>query len=55
MRAPQIILIILLAMSLSFNLIKHGEPRKAEYNFWITLFSTVMTVALLWWGGFFGG
>ncbi len=53
MGAPQIIFIILIAMSLGIHLVKHGEHRD-NYNFWMALFDTGLTVALLNWGGFFG-
>lgn len=52
MRAPQIILIILYAMAVTFSLCKHGENR-GNYNFWSTLISVGIEVAILKWGGFF--
>ena len=53
MRIPQIIYIVLLAMNLGINLVKHGERRIDKYNFFSALLGTVIPVALLCWGGFF--
>ena len=52
MNAPQIIMIVLMAMGLGIAIVKDGEPHK--YSVWGTFVGTVLTVALLWWGGFFG-
>lgn len=52
MRAPQIILIVLYAMSLAISLCKHGED-KGKYNFWSSLIAAAIDVAILKWGGFF--
>ena len=54
MRAPQIIMVIQLALSLGAMLILHGKPKEGKYNFWSTIVSVGAYVALLWWGGFFG-
>ena len=53
MGAPQVITICLLAIGLVYTLIKDGEPR-GNYSFSEALFSTLINVALLYWGGFFG-
>ena len=53
MKAPQIIMIIIMAMGLGINLVKNGEPRDDTYSFPISLVSTVVNVGLLIWGGFF--
>ena len=50
---PQGIYLVLLLLSLGLVLAKHGEPRE-PYNIWVTLFGTALTLALLYWGGFFG-
>lgn len=52
MRAPQIIMIVMLAMAVTISLCKHGED-KGKYNIWSCLISTAIEVALLKWGGFF--
>ena len=54
MRAPQIIMIAIMAMDLGLHLAKNGEPRDDNYSFPIMLVSTAMQVGLLIWGGFFG-
>lgn len=54
MKAPQIIMITVLAMGLGITLVKNGEPKDGEYSFLTTIISTVIEVAILWWGGFFG-
>jgi hypothetical protein len=51
MSAPQIIMVGLVASELTIFAVKHGEYR-GKYNFWVTLVSDVLLVALLWWGGF---
>jgi len=55
MHAPQIIMIILLALGVWQSLMKHGEYRSDEkYNFWASLIAAGIEVALLYWGGFWG-
>ena len=41
----------LYAISLLVNANQHGKPQEPT-NFWIRLFSVALSVALLWWGGF---
>lgn len=53
MKAPQIIMIAIMAMSLGINLVKNGEIREDTYSFPISLVSTAVNVGLLIWGGFF--
>ncbi len=53
MKAPQIIMIVIMAMNLGINLVKHGELKDETYSFPISLVSTVVNVGLLIWGGFF--
>lgn len=54
MKAPQIILLIWLAVEFGFAVAKHGEP-KGNYNLWTNLIAGAALVALLIWGGFFRG
>lgn len=49
----QIIYLILVGFSLAVSFVKHGEPKKGNYNFWVDLISTLLHAALLSWGGFF--
>ena len=53
MKAPQIIMIIIMAMNLGINLVKNGEPKSETYSFPVSLVSVVINVGLLIWGGFF--
>jgi len=50
---PQIIIISLAMIGLFFVAHKHGKEKKEKYNFWVTLSSTVIEIAILAWGGFF--
>jgi LPXTG-motif cell wall-anchored protein len=45
--------IVLAAMSLGIDLQNHGKPKTGNNNFVISLIGTAITIALLWWGGFF--
>jgi uncharacterized membrane protein len=54
MKAPQIIMIVLLSIGIVSGLMKHGEQRKDKYSVWSSLFGAALMVALLWWGGFWG-
>lgn len=53
MRAPQIIMISIMAMNIGITLVKDGTPREDKYSLPISLVSTAINVALLKWGGFF--
>lgn len=52
MGVPQIIVIVLYALSLGVSLCKHGEYSKN--NFFYSLVSVAIVFGLLIWGGFFG-
>lgn len=53
MGTPQIIFIVLAALSGGIIMARHGQPRD-NYNFGMWLFTMVVKVGLLYWGGFFG-
>lgn len=53
MKAPQITLIILFALSLGITLSKHGQEREDKYNFFTSLISVGIEIGILIWGGFF--
>ena len=53
MGIPQIIVIILFAMSLTINLVKHGEPKEGKYNFFSALIGIGIYLLALYKGGFF--
>ena len=54
MGAPQIILIVLLAIGGTITLAQHGTWQVREYNFVTWSIVTAVEVGLLYWGGFFG-
>ncbi len=49
--APQIIMISLLVAGQVLRIAKHGED-SGKYNAWRGFINIAITVALLWWGGF---
>ena len=53
MGIPQILTVILYALSAGMHLERHGETRMETYNFWTALFALAIKMALLIWGGFF--
>lgn len=55
MNAAQIIWIVLVTISLTYSLIKHGEPKEGKHDFGTDVVAAALVAALLWWGGFFGG
>ncbi len=52
MSTPAIIYLILTAVGLLGTAYMHGKPRD-NYNFWSVLISTILSMGLLVWGGFF--
>ena len=54
MGIPQILVIVLWALSLGLTLAKHGEPRGGKESVWTALVGVAIMAALLWWGGFWG-
>lgn len=52
MKAPQIIMIIMYVLALWVAFTEHGKSA-GKRNFWVTLLSVAIEVALLKWGGFF--
>lgn len=53
MGVPQIILIVLYAVSLLLNANSHGTPKEGKNNFFMALLRGAIMVTLLIWGGFF--
>lgn len=49
---PQIIYLSLVFVGLLIAANQHGKER-SPHNFWVTLVATLITVSLLFWGGFF--
>ena len=54
MKWPQIVMILLLGWNIIDEFRKHGTPKEGFHNFWTTLIATVISVLILWFGGFFG-
>lgn len=54
MGIPQVVMIVLFALSLWQNLEKHGEQRSGSYDFGAALVAVATEIVLLYWGGFFG-
>ena len=52
MKAPQIIMIALWALSLGVTMSKNGEPRTDNHNVGWSLVTLAIYATLLWWGGF---
>lgn len=41
-----IIYLFFSAMGLGMNLVKHGEPKEGEYNFWTSLIATIISAGI---------
>ena len=54
MRWPQITIIVMYALSFGTELSRHGKPKEGVYNAWYSLIGTVIGIAILYCGGFFG-
>jgi len=50
---PQIIYIIIVAISVGTALSKHGETYKGKHNVWATIMGLSIALPILTWGGFF--
>jgi hypothetical protein len=55
MGAPQIIVIVLLAINVTVNAALDGKPTPEPhtYRFGVSCIRASIWIALLWWGGFF--
>jgi hypothetical protein len=54
MGAPQIIVVVLMALGAGLHLAKHGERKDERYNFVSDCIGSCVLLGLLYWGGFFG-
>ena len=52
MKAPQIIMIVLIAINLVIELILNGQEIPQKHNFAQQLVAKALLIALLYWGGF---
>lgn len=53
MGVPQVIMIVLYAITLLLSAHNHGKPYEYNKNFWGELVSVAIVFGLLIWGGFF--
>jgi len=54
MGAAQITMLVIIGLNLLLSAHLHGKLREKPYhNFWIDVFSLMILVGLLLWGGFF--
>ena len=50
---PQIIYLMLVMMGLGIHITRHGEDKKPDkYNVWTKLMFSMMTITILYYGGF---
>lgn len=52
---PQGIYLALAFMGLGITAAKHGNPKEGKHDFWSIGLATLLSLSLLWWGGFFAG
>ena len=52
---PQFVLTFWVAAELGLVLGRNGEPRKGNHNFWVQAINWAGFIALLYYGGFWGG
>lgn len=55
LHAPQIIMLVMAALSLAANCVLHGTRKTGFYHVGWDIAGTALTFSLLYWGGFFGG
>jgi hypothetical protein len=53
LHAPQLILLALILLGTGIHLAKNGEPRDDTWSFGKAMFSNIVFIGLLYWGGFF--
>jgi len=53
MQAPQIIYLVVSCLALGINIAKHGEPKNENYSAITSFIGAILTLALMYWGGFF--
>lgn len=50
---PSIVFLALVLLNLGITIFEHGKPKTGNNNFWISLIGNSITIAILYWGGFF--
>jgi hypothetical protein len=50
---PQFVMVCLVFIGLGMAIAKHGDPKTGNENFFVTLISTAIGHAILYWGGFY--
>lgn len=51
--APQIIFLTMVLISLLLEANRHRQPKQGNNSFWVALVATIISLGLLYWGGFF--
>ena len=54
MKAPQIIMIVIISISLVIEMLMNGEVVQRKHSFLGELIGKLLLCGLLWWGGFWG-
>lgn len=49
---PQILIIILFSLGIGLEWANHGTAKNGTHDVWNELISTLIVIAILWWGGF---
>lgn len=44
-----IVIYLMIGINLLWVAHKHGHPREEDYNFWVTLISSIITLVTYWW------
>ena len=50
---PQLIYLLIIVVGFTINCMKHGKPQTGNYNGWLSFLASIITLLILWWGGFF--
>ena len=50
---PSIVILVMYFLGLCIGISVHGNPRTGNNNFWVRLIVNSITIAILYWGGFF--
>jgi hypothetical protein len=52
MTAPQIVMIVLYAMSTGISIAQHGKAKTGKHNFFVHIVGVAIGASILYWGGF---
>lgn len=54
LQAPQLTYFAIILLSLGIAIKEHGTPKEGNNNVFTALISTLIQMAIMYWGGFFG-